>query len=226
MFILYLIPVIGLIYAFVKYLYSYWARHGFPYLEPDIPYGNMKNFAKKKASFGLVTWEMYQKVAKPFVGVYIFFSPTLLIRDVELVRRVLVTDVEHFYDRGVYINEEREPMSVSLFSQKGSKWKSLRQKMTPLFSTGKLKNMFPTILNEVDHLDKHVEKRAENEEVIEFKDLLQRYVLNIIGSVFFGIDLDTIADPNHPFRKINKLMTSKKNFIDDIKGALVFLAPK
>lgn len=225
MFLFYLILFIGLIYAFLKYLFSYWARNGFPYLEPEIPYGNMKNFAKKKASFGLITWEMYQKITKPFVGVYIFFSPTLLIRDVDLVHKVLVTDVEYFYDRGIYINEEREPMSVSLFSQKGSKWRCLRQKLSPLFSTGKLKNMFQTILNEVDHLDEHVEEKAKLEEVIEFKDLLQRYVLNIIGSVFFGIELDTIADPNHPFREINKLLT-ERNFVEDIKGALLFMAPK
>lgn len=225
MFLFYLILFIGLIYAFLKYLFSYWARNGFPYLEPDIPYGNMKRFVKKKASFGLITWEMYQKIAKPFVGVYIFFSPTLLIRDVDLVHKVLVTDVEYFYDRGIYINEEREPMSVSLFSQKGSKWRCLRQKFSPLFSTGKLKNMFQTILNEVDHLDQHVEEKAKLEEVIEFKDLLQRYVLNIIGSVFFGVELDTIADPNHPFREINKLLT-ERNFVEDVKGALLFMAPK
>ncbi|XP_063696801.1 cytochrome P450 6d3-like [Culicoides brevitarsis] len=221
----YIFIALGCIYAFLKYLFSYWARNGFPYLEPEIPFGNMKKFAKKQASFGLNTWEMYQKVKKPFVGVYIFFSPTLLIRDVNLVHKILVTDVEYFYDRGIYMNEEREPMSVSLFSQRGSKWKCLRQKMSPLFSTGKLKNMFQTILNEVDHLDKYVEIKAENKEVIEFKDILQRYVLNIIGSVFFGIELDTIADPSHPFRNINKLITNR-GLIEDMKTALVFMAPK
>lgn len=171
------------------------------------------------------TWEMYQKCTKPFVGVYIFFSPVLLMRDVELVHKVLVTDVEYFYDRGVYSNGENEPMSVNLFSEKGKKWKCLRQKMSPLFSTVKLKNMFQTILTEIDHLDQYVEKKVVLEEVIDFKDLMQRYVLNIIGSYFFGIDLNTIANPEHPVRNISKFLI-KTSFFEDIKGALFFMAPK
>lgn len=52
-----------------------------------------------------------------------------------------------------------------------------------------------------------------------------RYSLNIIGSVVFGLDVDTISNPDDNFRWIEKLMR-KPSLFNTIMGACVFLCPK
>lgn len=76
-----------------------------------------------------------------------FFKPILLAIDPELVKNVMARDFDHFVDRGVFSNEESDPLSAHLFSLTGLKWKHLRQKLTPSFTSGKLKKMFQTLVD-------------------------------------------------------------------------------
>lgn len=55
--------------------------------------------------------------------------------------------------------------------------------------------------------------------------ILPRYSLNVIGSVIFGIDVDTISDPTHPFRTIDTRINNN-NLINVIKSAGTFVCPK
>lgn len=79
----------------------------------------------------------------------------------------------------------------------------MRVKLSPTFSSGKLKGMFPIIkkcgLVLEEYIVKHVEK---NVDVFEFRDLMARFNTNIISSVAFGIENDCINEPNHIFRRM------------------------
>lgn len=214
-----------LLYAFVRHQYTYWDRQNFPFLKPvKIPFGNLRTFAKREKSFGIAVSDLYNETTRKYIGIYTFWRPALLIRDAELVKRVLITDCEYFFDRGVYVNEERDEMSGNLFSLRGQSWRHLRQKLSPLFSTGKLKVMLPTFLNEVEVLSQHIEQKVEAGEIVELKSTFLLYALNIIASLFFGIDANCIKDPNTEFRQIHSKITSRA-FIDNLRTAILFLAP-
>lgn len=226
--VLYVILSIPLaIYGFLKFHFSYWWRSGFQYLEPELIFGNIKPFVKKKKSLGIAIWDLYNQTKRPFIGVYMFFNPAILVRDVALVKRILITDFNHFYNRGLYLNKKRAPLATSLTSLRGKEWKDLRTKLNPLFSSGKLKNIFPTIHFEADRLEKYLEDQVKGtgSEVIEIKDILIRYALDVIGSVFYGNDINTIGNPNQEFRRMFKLINSP-NFKERIRMALLFIAPK
>lgn len=223
-----------LIYAFVlgtiaiyftfKLIFSYWKRNNFPFLEPQIPFGNMRKFAQKKLSLGLQMWELHNQSDGKFIGIYLFTSASILIRDVELAKRIMITDFDSFHDRSVYCNKAVEPLSANLFSMKGDDWRNLRRKLNPLFSSGKLKAMFPTILSEVENLDRYVHEISLNRGIFENKHLTYRYVLNNIASFIFGIELDTIANPSHPFEHMYRRILSS-NWKTDIKNGFAFVAP-
>jgi len=70
--------------------------------------------------------------------------PALLIRDAQLSRDMVTKDFASFHDRGVYVDEENDPMSAGLFQLEGASWRTLRAKLTPSFTSGKLKAMFET----------------------------------------------------------------------------------
>ncbi|CAG5040826.1 unnamed protein product [Parnassius apollo] len=85
--------------------------------------------------------EMYWKYPKEkIVGFYRAFRPTLVVRDPEIVKRILTTDFIHFYSRGINVHKKIiEPMLRNLFFADGDVWRLLRQRMTPAFTSGKLK---------------------------------------------------------------------------------------
>lgn len=90
---------------------------------------------------------MKYTAVQPFIGVYALFRPTLIIRDANLIRTMLIKDFQHFMDRGVYCDEENDPLSGHLFAIEAEKWKYLRSKLTPAFSSGKMRAIFSTLLD-------------------------------------------------------------------------------
>lgn len=143
-----LLGVITGIIFFLKRKYTYWQRKGFDY-HPEISYifGNLKQLFLQREHLVESIERIYQSTTVPFVGFYTILRPTLLIRDPELIRSLLIKDFNNFTDRGIHCDEENDPISANLLSLPGAKWKNLRGKLTPTFSSGKLKAMFSTLVN-------------------------------------------------------------------------------
>lgn len=115
-FIFLLILLVAAVYLYIRHVYSYWSRHGYPFLEPSIPVGSLNKVARREQCFGENLFELYKQSTEPFVGIYMMFRPALLVRDPSLVHQMLTTDFASFHDRGVYCNPPDDPMSDNLFS--------------------------------------------------------------------------------------------------------------
>lgn len=208
----------------LRYIYSYWDRQDMPNLKPNIPYGNLRNVADRTESFGVAVCQLYYKSVERMVGIYLFFRPAILIRDASLAKRIMTTDFNHFQDRGVYCDEAHDPFSANLFSLPGKRWRLLRNKLTPTFTSGKLRNMLPTILDVGHKLHDHLAVKADNNEIVEMRDMSSRYVVDIIASVFFGFEADSISDPNNPFRDVGRQANSN-TISNNIRSAAFFVCP-
>lgn len=57
--------------------------------------------------------------------------------------------------------------SLGLFLENGDQWKKSRTSLTPAFSTGKLRHMFSTINESVDHLVANTDEKCENGETYD-----------------------------------------------------------
>lgn len=175
MIVIYLIVItVSALYLYFKLLFTHWRQRGFPYIEPKVPFGNLELVATRKSSFGVNLYQLYKATTEPIVGIYLFFRPALLIRDVTLIKRVLVTDFEYFHDRGVCYNPKNDPLSAHLFSMPGHQWKVLRKKLTPIFTSGKLKEMLPAIITIGEHLQGFLKPFADKGAVVDIKDILNR----------------------------------------------------
>lgn len=222
----YIILVAIAIYLVLKYVYAHWERSGFPYNEAVIPFGSLLPVVLKKRSFGTAIFDVYNSAYEPFIGIYLLFRPALLVRDAELVRNILVKDFNSFHDRGIYCNEANDPTSASLFALPGQKWKFMRTKLTPTFTSGKLKQMMPALLEVGEDLVTYVRAKAmAKEQTIEIDDTMTRYVLNALASVFFGQQVNTFVEQNAEFRQIAKLMTPE-SFLEGLRSTASFLCPK
>lgn len=94
------IPIV--VYYVSVYLNSYWKRKGLPYVPAKPFVGNLKDvlFYKTSAAeqFGAFYFAPEAK-DHPFVGINLFHKPALVIRDPELVKRLLVKDFNQFSNR-------------------------------------------------------------------------------------------------------------------------------
>lgn len=93
-------PIVA--YYWALHINGYWKRKNIPYI-PATPFvGNVE----KAVAFKKCVAEQFQDLYldkdtrdAPFVGIHIFHKPALLIRDLELVKRILVKDFGSFSNR-------------------------------------------------------------------------------------------------------------------------------
>lgn len=122
---------------------------------------------------GMNLYDLYKSSTEPIVGIYLLFRPALLVRDADLIKSMLTTDAKSFYDRGIYHNPN-DPIANNMLMMTGQEWKSTRTKLTPTFTSGKLKGMMPTIIGIGEKLRGKVSKMADINGTIEIKDLTIR----------------------------------------------------
>ena len=194
--------VLAAIYVFFKESFNYWKKRNVPYAKPTFPFGNLGDMVFLKASIGQLLQNIYKELdGEKYGGIYMLTKPGFIFRDPDIIKNVLVKDFTSFHDRGFYMDEELEPLSGHLFVLPGKKWRKLRGKLSPTFTSGKMKMMFQTLLDCGIELGSILEKSASNEEIIEIKDILARYSTDVISSCAFGIQCNCLKNPNAEFRQ-------------------------
>ncbi|XP_047998831.1 cytochrome P450 6B7-like [Leguminivora glycinivorella] len=193
-----------LFYLYGTRTFSYWAKRGVRHDAPVPIFGTAKRQFLKEISFADIYAEMYQKYPNErFVGYYLMTTPVLILRDPDLVKHVLVSDFNYFSSRNVFpLDKHPEPLLKNLIMCEGDLWKFLRQRMTPAFTTGKLKAMFPLIVARAEKLQRVAGEAAASGAEVDVRDLMARYTTDFIGACGFGIDTDTLSDKNNMFRKL------------------------
>ncbi|XP_063384738.1 cytochrome P450 6B2-like [Cydia fagiglandana] len=206
-------PLVGLLtvvlilfYLYGTRTFSYWAKHRVKHDAPIPFFGTAKRMLLRQIAFADMYDEMYQKYpSERFVGYYLMATPVLILRDPELIKYVLVSDFQYFSSRNVFpLGKHPEPLLKNLVTCDGDLWKLLRQRMTPAFTTGKLKAMFPLIVASAEKLQRVAAEAAASGAEVDVRDLMARYTTDFIGACGFGIDTDTLSDKNNTFRKLGK----------------------
>ncbi|GAB1859006.1 Probable cytochrome P450 6a14 [Camponotus japonicus] len=191
-----------IVYTYYKYvLFNYWRKRNIFYIEPVVPTGNIGALVTKKISIAEFFHDIYIKYKEHRAfGIYSFFKPNLIITDPDLIRIVLTKEFKNFHDRGVFCNEKIDPLIGHLFALSGKKWRNLRVKLTPTFTSGKIKQMFTIIKMCGDEFVKNLENVAQTGNSIEIKDWLGRYTTDIIMSTAFGVKSNCIQEGDNEFR--------------------------
>jgi cytochrome P450 family 6 len=133
----------GLLLYF-KRNFNFWKKLGIPYVKPVPFFGNLKELVFLQIGIGPYLEKIYREYKdEPYVGIFSFDQPCLVIRDLDIVRDILVKDAQYFIDRFVAFNQKLDPFfGKTMFSLKGERWRHVRVNLTPVFTSGKMKMMF------------------------------------------------------------------------------------
>ncbi|XP_049869418.1 uncharacterized protein LOC126369166 [Pectinophora gossypiella] len=141
-----------------------------------------------------------------FVGRFEFIRPLLVVRDIELIKKISIKDFEHFLDHRVFIDSDNDPLfGRNLFSLRGQEWKDMRSTLSPAFTSSKMKLMLPFMAEVGDQLVHTLKDSIKKSNTpyldLDTKDLCTRYANDVIATCTFGLKVDSLSEPDNNFYK-------------------------
>lgn len=204
--LLLLLALCTFLYYFSVSTFGKWEKLNVPFVRPVPLFGNFLYVATGMVHpIDFYRGIYYQLAGHKYGGLFQMRTPYLMIRDPELITNVLIKDFSSFPDRGVYSDFSMNPLSDNLFFMENPRWKTMRNKLSPAFTSGKLKLMYDQIKACSEMLMKNIESnltKSDNE--IEVKDTMGKYSTDVIGTCVFGLNLNAISDDESAFRKYGK----------------------
>lgn len=234
---IFLILFLVVLYYYGTRTFDYWKKKGVKHDTP-LPYvgNNLRQFVQRASMCMMATETYFKYPEERVVGFFRGTSPELVIRDPDIMKRILITDFHHFHARGFNPHKTViEPLLKNLFFADGDLWKLIRQRFTPAFSTSKLKGMFPIITERAEKLQ-IIAEEVSDRDFYDVRELMARYTTEFIGVCGFGINMDSLSDENSQFRWLGKriflrtprdaLNAALKMIFPELCKNLHFLAPE
>ncbi|XP_034230384.1 probable cytochrome P450 6a14 [Thrips palmi] len=202
-----LVAIFAAVYYYMTNTADYWAKRGVPFLKPTPFIGNSLAFLLSTEFRGKVGQRFYHYAKSnghKYLGVFLGRRPAFIVCDVDLLKTMMVKDFQYLTDRGLFFDRHREPLSAHLFNLGGPEWKSLRAKLTPTFTTGKMKNMFYLVRACADQLDSFLAAETAAGGELEMAEVMAKFTTDVIGSCAFGVEANSLKDPDAQFRNMGR----------------------
>ncbi|XP_033116012.1 cytochrome P450 3A24-like [Anneissia japonica] len=198
--------VIILLYVYGMWGFSYWKDRGISGPKPLPFVGNGLDVFFKTG--------MHQSQLKyilehgPIVGYFEGRKPQIIIGDLDTLRQILIKDFNYFQDHRRVSDLDFKPLDKGLTQLEGHEWKRIRNTVTPTFSSGKLKIMVPLINNACKTLLGRINDLIKSKDDINVKDMYGCLMMDVVASTNFGLQLDSVKNPENPFLKNIKSILS------------------
>ncbi|XP_024882391.1 cytochrome P450 6k1-like, partial [Temnothorax curvispinosus] len=188
--------------------FDFWKSRGVSGPRPIPGFGTFKNVVLGKVSLSDYMKKLYNDYKdEPLIGIFAGRTPILIVKHPDLIKDILIKDFSIFPDRWSGSHDRGDPLSQNLFELDSKRWRPLRAKLTPVFTSRKLKEMFVLISECSDHLVQHVEKLVNKNEPIECVEMTARYMTDVIGSCVFGIEMNAMSNEDSEFRRIGRTLS-------------------
>ncbi|XP_066904869.1 probable cytochrome P450 6a14 [Halyomorpha halys] len=204
--------LLALAYYKIKKMFRFYKDRNIPYVEPKFLLGSDPEGVLFRTHIGDSWDKIYKQLeGKPMGGFFQTVLPFLMIRDPEYVNQVLISSFDHFFDRNFLIDEEINPLDAHLFLLRGNRWRFLRNKLSPIFSAGKLRWMFEEMEKCGDVFVECIDKLADGKDRDVLEELA-RYATDVIGSCAFGFETNSLSDPNSQLRQMGRDLFDSTGF--------------
>lgn len=198
--------------AFILYLYyhvtktfKHWKYSGIKYVKPVPFFGHFLYSLVKRKHNALLHQDMYNEFPhERYFGIFVFQTPTLVIKDPQLIRHIMIKDFSYFYNRTFKVDEELDPLAAHLVFLSDQRWKTVRNKLAPVFTSAKLKIMHTHMEECVYELQNYLHESIKVNNLIEMRECMANFSTDVIGSCVYGIQSNALKDPDNEFRRIGR----------------------
>lgn len=147
--LLILLVTIGfLLYLYARKNLDFFRRNNVVHFDSDPVFGHFKDLMLMRASCADVISNIYNHKKfenEPYGGVFIMQKPGIFVKDIDLIKRIMITDANQFSDHYADTHQGDTIGINNMFLAKGDKWRQIRRKMVQAFTSGRMKNMFHLI---------------------------------------------------------------------------------
>ncbi|NWI07563.1 CP3AD protein, partial [Tichodroma muraria] len=214
--------LVVLLIVYGTWPFGLFKKLGIPGPRPLPFFGTSLEYRKGFLEFDSECFKKYGKIW----GIYDGRQPTLAVTDPQIIKSVLVKDCY-----STFTNRRRTDLAGILTNAislaEDEQWKRLRTVLSPTFTSGKLKEMFPIMKHYGEVLVKNVQKQVKENSSISVKDIFGTYSMDVVTSTSFGVNIDSMNNPKDPFvREMKKLV--KFDFFNPVfilSFAFPFLIP-
>ncbi|XP_023938411.2 cytochrome P450 6k1-like [Bicyclus anynana] len=182
---------------------SYWAERGVPHLPPNPILGSLTFLQKQNA--GVWMRRMYERFKTPYIGIWLFWRPALIVNSPELARLVLVKDSANFRNRFVSGGAADPIGKLNLFTIKDPEWTNIRRRLTTPFTAAKLRILQDFIRSKAMELAQRI--KVEQKSRIHLKKLFADYSTDVIGTSAFGVACDATLTGRSHLRTVTEQFT-------------------
>ncbi|KAL5015759.1 hypothetical protein ScPMuIL_005348 [Solemya velum] len=209
--------LVGIFYRGRRTQMQFFKKLGLYGPAPNFIVGNILSFWNKTLSQVYCEWkEQYGETYGYFEGP----TPVIVSSNLDLLHQVFVKRFKSFYARKVFpvqVDPDKDE-DVHMFFARGERWRRLRSIVNPAFSTPKMRMMAPMINKRIDSLMDVVNAFCSTNKEFESHDLFQRLTLDTIANCGFGLDANSMQQPDDSYLKHCRGVIS-----DTTKRPLLFL---
>lgn len=226
-----ILGLISVLYYYIIRHRHYFERNGVKFIESLPLLGT-----SWKAIFGIESYfHYYQRIYKKFpnekfFGVFDLLQPVYVIRDVDLYRKIVITNFDHFVNRRLTVDVNTDSIGGRMIGVvKDDEWRRLRNITSPAFTGNKMKFILSLVNDTMskisDNLTKKIDISEENRFQFQAIDFFTRCNTDLIANTTFGLDVNSIDEENHEFYLMGKRLTDfTKQFF--LRATLFTAAPR
>ncbi|CAG2108246.1 unnamed protein product, partial [Medioppia subpectinata] len=147
--------------------------------------------------------EMETKWQQKYGNIYGIFSgntPLLQVAEPKLIKQILVKDFHIFVDRNSVSKSKKHPIVGKMLTElQGEDWKRVRSITTPVFTSGKMRRMYPLVRQSVEGFMNTLSEYVKDKHEIDVKDMYGCLTMDVIANCAFATKTNAFKDPNNPF---------------------------
>ncbi|XP_074866394.1 cytochrome P450 3A21-like [Carettochelys insculpta] len=173
--------------------YRFFKKLGVPGPRPLPFIGTFHEYRHGFLDFDKKCFQKYGKIWGFFDG----RQPVLAILDPVIIKTILVKECYSlFTNRRVFglSGDLKSALTIATDEQ----WKRIRTVLSPTFTSGKLREMFPIIHHYGEILVKNIQQKVADDESLEMKSIFGAYSLDVVASTSFSVNIDSMNNPNDP----------------------------